>query len=257
MKHSGELILYKNFENGELFYNFTWILENYDSEFYNRSDIVELYYRCLNQLIELAVSHGFEGNLWHCFLAFIMVNNENAYSTACEMKGAVNGSINAIAAHDFAILKEMFDYNLNEVAKTLEIDDMDVLQNFKGPDDNGSVFNKRIRDCICQLAVELAGAKDTNAFQDSVTGFYARFGVGNLGLHKAFRIQNTNGVVELAPITRIAHVKLDDLVGYEIAKKKLVDNTEAFVYIRDKKYAITGMRYEKGKLVGFQMKECQ
>lgn len=229
MKHSGELILYKNFENGELFYNFTWILENYDSEFYNRSDIVELYYRCLNQLIELAVSHGFEGNLWHCFLAFIMVNNENAYSTACEMKGAVNGSINAIAAHDFAILKEMFDYNLNEVAKTLEIDDMDVLQNFKGPDDNGSVFNKRIRDCICELAVELAGAKDTNAFQDSVTGFYARFGVGNLGLHKAFRIQNTNGVVELAPITRIAHVKLDDLVGYEIAKKKLVDNTEAFV----------------------------
>ena len=229
MKHSGELILYKNFENGELFYNFTWILENYDSEFYNRSDIVELYYRCLNQLIELAVSHGFEGNLWHCFLAFIMVNNENAYSTACEMKGAVNGSINAIAAHDFAILKEMFDYNLNEVAKTLEIDDMDVLQNFKGPDDNGSVFNKRIRDCICELAVELAGAKDTNAFQDSVTGFYARFGVGNLCLHKAFRIQNTNGVVELAPITRIAHVKLDDLVGYEIAKKKLVDNTEAFV----------------------------
>ena len=229
MKHSGELILYKNFENGELFYNFTWILENYDSEFYNRSDIVELYYRCLNQLIELAVSHGFEGNLWHCFLAFVMVNNENAYSTACEMKGAVNGSINAIAAHDFAILKEMFDYNLNEVAKTLEIDDMDVLQNFKGPDDNGSVFNKRIRDCICELAVELAGAKDTNAFQDSVTGFYARFGVGNLGLHKAFRIQNTNGAVELAPITRIAHVKLDDLVGYEIAKKKLVDNTEAFV----------------------------
>ena len=204
MKHSGELILYKNFENGELFYNFTWILENYDSEFYNRSDIVELYYRCLNQLIELAVSHGFEGNLWHCFLAFIMVNNENAYSTACEMKGDT-----------LQLLKE--------------IDDMDVLQNFKGPDDNGSVFNKRIRDCICELAVELAGAKDTNAFQDSVTGFYARFGVGNLGLHKAFRIQNTNGVVELAPITRIAHVKLDDLVGYEIAKKKLVDNTEAFV----------------------------
>ena len=27
----------------------------------------------------------------------------------------------------------------------------------------------------------------------------------------------------------IAHVHLDDLVGYEIAKKKLIDNTEAFV----------------------------
>ncbi len=29
------------------------------------------------------------------------------------------------------------------------------------------------------------------------------------------------------PITNIAHVKLDDLVGYELAKQKLIDNTEA------------------------------
>ncbi len=31
------------------------------------------------------------------------------------------------------------------------------------------------------------------------------------------------------PITKIAHVRLDDLVGYESAKKKLTDNTEAFI----------------------------
>ena len=46
------------------------------------------------------------------------------------------------------------------------------------------------------------------------------FGVGKLGLHKAFRIgHDENGKVEIQPITRIAHVKIDDLVGYEIAKK--------------------------------------
>ena len=31
------------------------------------------------------------------------------------------------------------------------------------------------------------------------------------------------------PIPKIAHVRLDDLVGYEIPKRKLVENTEAFV----------------------------
>ena len=31
------------------------------------------------------------------------------------------------------------------------------------------------------------------------------------------------------PITNITHVHLDDLVGYEIAKEKLIANTEAFV----------------------------
>ena len=34
---------------------------------------------------------------------------------------------------------------------------------------------------------------------------------------------------EIVPITRVAHVKLDDLIGYELEKKKLIDNTEAFL----------------------------
>lgn len=229
MKNTKDLILYKNFENRDLFYNFTWILENYDSEFYNQSDIIALYYECLNKLMELAVSHGFEGNLWHCFLAFVLVNNENAYSTACEMKGNVSGSINAIALHDFAIIKNLFDYDLEHVAASLGVEDMEVIEHYESMDGNSIVFNKRIRDCICELAVKLQEAKNATDFKDYVTEFYARFGVGKLGLHKAFRIEHTDGRPDLDPITRIAHVKLDDLVGYEIPKKKLIDNTEAFV----------------------------
>lgn len=229
MKNTKDLILYKNFENRDLFYNFTWILENYDSEFYNQSDIIALYYECLNKLMELAVSHGFEGNLWHCFLAFVLVNNENAYSTACEMKGNVSGSINAIALHDFAIIKNLFDYDLEHVASSLGVEDMEVIEHYESMDGNSIVFNKRIRDCICELAVKLQEAKSATDFKNCVTEFYARFGVGKLGLHKAFRIEHTDGRPDLDPITRIAHVKLEDLVGYEIPKKKLIDNTEAFV----------------------------
>ena len=47
--------------------------------------------------------------------------------------------------------------------------------------------------------------------------------------HKAFRIEHTEEGARIVPITKIAHVHLDDLVGYELAKKKLIDNTEAFV----------------------------
>ena len=85
------LILYKDFEYNELFYDFTWIMENYKNEFYNKEDIQALFYECLNRLMELAVSHGFEGNLWHSFLTFLLVNNENAYSKSCEVRGEVEG----------------------------------------------------------------------------------------------------------------------------------------------------------------------
>ena len=50
------------------------------------------------------------------------------------------------------------------------------------------------------------------------------------GLNKAFRIgEKGNNEFEFLPINNMDQVTLDDLVGYEIQKKKLVDNTEAFV----------------------------
>ncbi len=66
-------------------------------------------------------------------------------------------------------------------------------------------------------------------FKEDMTSFYKDFGVGKLGLHKAFRVAHDEDGVQIVPITKIAHVHLDDLVGYELAKKKLIENTEAFV----------------------------
>lgn len=92
------------------------------------------------------------------------------------------------------------------------------------------MFNSRIRDRICNVSRTLAEASSVGEFMDDMVGFYRDFGVGKLGLHKAFRIEHgEKGEVVIAPITRIAHVKLEDLVGYEIPKQKLIENTEAFV----------------------------
>ena len=229
MKSTKNLILYKNFENGKLFYNMAWIMENYENEYYNREDIEALLYECFNQLSELAVSHGFKGNLWHNFIAFILVNNENAYSRGCEIRGGMEGSVNQIALHDFKIMKDLFDFDFTELAKDYEIDCMDALLHYESAGDSGKLFNKRIRDRICELTVKLEQAADAGDFKDAVTEFYGEFGVGKLGLHKAFRVLHKEDGAQIVPITNIAHVKLDDLVGYEIAKQKLIDNTESFV----------------------------
>ena len=49
------------------------------------------------------------------------------------------------------------------------------------------------------------------------------------GLNRAFRIRHLDNDVEFIPINNTERVMLDDLIGYEIQKKKLVDNTEAFI----------------------------
>lgn len=229
MKSTKDLILYKEFEQGQIFEKFSWIIENYDNNYYNKEDIRALWYECFHEIIELSASHGFEGNLWHCYLTYLLVNNENAYSTACEIKGNIEGSINQLALHDFTIFRDLFEFDLKRIEAVLETDCMTILAQYTRSEGTGKMFNHRIRDRICNLSRQLEEAGTVEEFKDAVTGFYKDFGVGKLGLHKAFRIEHGEKRAEIVPITNIAHVHLEDLVGYEIAKKKLIDNTEAFV----------------------------
>lgn len=223
-----ECILYRDFEQGELLEKMTMLMEDisHPKVLYGKDGE---YFACIHQLVEMAGTYGFAGNLWHDYLTYLLVNHENAFSTACEIVGPVEGTINAFAMHDFEIFKQLYDFDLKELEKIYPSVDSSLITDYQNINEGSKVFNKRIRDRICTLAQKLAKAESTEEFMDDMVQFYKEFGVGKLGLHKAFRIDGTVTPARIVPITNIAHVHLDDLVGYEIAKKKLIDNTEAFV----------------------------
>ena len=223
-----ECILYRDFEQGELLEKMTMLMEDisHPKVLYGKGGE---YFACIHQLVEMAGTYGFAGNLWHDYLTYLLVNHENAFSTACEIVGPVEGTINAFAMHDFEIFKQLYDFDLKELEKIYPSVDSSLITDYQNINEGSKFFNKRIRDRICTLAQKLAKAKSTKEFMDDMVQFYKEFGVGKLGLHKAFRIDGTVTPARIVPITNIAHVHLDDLVGYEIAKKKLLDNTEAFV----------------------------
>ena len=224
-----ELMLYKHMEHEELLRDMTFLMENCDSDYYNKEDMAGLLFECVNELLELAAGYGLEGNLWHNYLTFLLVNDENAYSTECEIVGEIEGSINTITLHDFEIFRELFAYDFTILEKALGVNCLSVLMHYENVKGHGKAFNKRIRDRICELSEKLGTCENAEEFKCTMTRFYKEFGVGKFGLHKAFRIEHTEAGADIVPITKIAHVHLDDLVGYEIAKKKLIENTEAFV----------------------------
>ena len=231
MKSAGELILYKDF-NGtdeEIFYPMASIIERSRRGGMDAKEERQKFYECFHRLLEISASHGFQGNLWHNYLTYLLISNENAYSRACEIRGNIEGSINEIALHDFEVFRYFFEFDLDELRRKLGVDCIPVLLHYERFEGNGKVFNSRIRDRICDLSVRLEQTENVSEFKDCVTEFYRDFGVGKLGLHKAFRVEHHENGAGIVPITNIAHVHLDDLVGYELAKKKLVENTEAFV----------------------------
>ena len=223
-----DLMIYREFENGDMLFDMTWLMEHYNDDYYNREDMRALLYDCMHELFTMAGNMGFYGNLWHCYLTNLLVNNENSYSLACEITGAVEGTINQAVLHDFTILKEFYDYDFTDMVESLQVDGFDLILHYQGNEES-KVYNRRIRDRICTLAVKFNEAADPSEMKDRMTEFYGEYGVGKFGLHKAFRIEHGEEGVQIKPIQNIAHVHLDDLVGYELPKQKLVDNTLAFV----------------------------
>lgn len=64
-----------------------------------------------------------------------------------------------------------------------------------------------------------------------MAAFYGEYGVGKFGLNKAFRIieKEEEHKVIIDPIINVEHIYFKDIVGYEMQKKKLIENTEAFI----------------------------
>ena len=230
MARLNECILYRDFEHGDLLAKMAEIMTLWEKDAADLQSKEGQFFECVNGLVEMAGLYGFSGNLWHCYLTFLLVNKENAFSTASEIRGAVKGSINELVLNDFEIFKELYDFDLNVLDEAFGISCCKVICDYINTGSNSKMFNSRIRDRICEMSRTLAGAETTEEFMADMVQFYKDFGVGKLGLHKAFRVgRDENDKVEIQPITRIAHVKLEDLIGYEIPKQKLIENTEAFV----------------------------
>ena len=178
----------------------------------------------------MATDYGFDKNLWHNYLTFILITNENPFSITCEKVGANDGSVNAFAKNDFQVFMNLFHYDFSKIEAQLGINCFSVISDYKAIVKKELMYNKNVSEKVQVLSEKLAAAKDVDEFFAHVTEFYRAYGVGMFGLNKAFRITGSdNGKVTFHPINNMDKVMLDDLIGYEIQKKKLVENTEAFV----------------------------
>lgn len=223
--NSSELLLYKNPENREVFDCMLRIA----SEEFEGLDVKKTAGRIVSHILEVSEKMGFNGNLWQDYLAYNLANDENSYSLSCERRGRMEGSINKAALLDMAVYRELFNTDLSGTdAKYGTF--LSMLTGFENNNEGEKYYNKRIRNRIIKLAEELSGVSDDNTFLNTVCDFYKDAGVGCIGLFKAFRVgHDDNDRPVITPVISVEHKYLKDLIGYDIQKKKITDNTEAFL----------------------------
>ena len=225
-----KLIMYGNMDQDCILYKFGDIFRRFEMQESSDAQLTQDIYTQIKRLLEVATDYGFDKNLWHNYLTFILITNENPFSITCEKVGANDGSVNAFAKNDFQVFMNLFHYDFSKIEAQLGINCFSVISDYKAIVKKELMYNKNVSEKVQVLSEKLAAAKDVDEFFAHVTEFYRAYGVGMFGLNKAFRITGSdNGKVTFHPINNMDKVMLDDLIGYEIQKKKLVENTEAFV----------------------------
>ena len=225
-----KLIMYGDIDEDCILYQMGEIFREFEEGTQSNAVLIRKVYTQIKRLLTVATDFGFDKNLWHNYLAYFLITNENPFSITCEKIGANDGSVNHFARNDFAAIKNLFEYDFSEIEKSLGIDCFTQISNYHAIEKKELIYNKNVSEKVQALSSRMEQAKDVEGFFTAVTEFYRDYGVGMFGLNKAFRIQDrTDSKLVFLPINNMDKVMLSDLVGYEIQKKKLVDNTRAFV----------------------------
>ena len=224
-----KLILYRDLGEDSILLKLAGIFEDFENGCESNARLITRIYEQMKALLDTATMYGFDKNLWHNYLTFILLTNENSFSMTSEKVGANDGTVNHFAKADFKVFKNLFDYDFSKIEDDLGIDCFTTICNYKAIGKKERMYNKNVSEKVQAVSEKIELAKDENEIFDIVTAFYKAYGVGMFGLNKAFRIKSMPDGVEFLPINNTEKVMLSDLIGYEIQKQKLIDNTEAFV----------------------------
>ena len=225
-----KLIMYGDIDENCILYQMGEIFREFEEGTQSNAVLIRKVYTQIKRLLTVATDFGFDKNLWHNYLAYFLITNENPFSITCEKIGANDGSVNHFARNDFSAIKNLCEYDFSEIEKSLGIDCFTQISNYRAIEKKELMYNKNVSEKVQALSSRMEQARDVEGFFTAVTEFYRDYGVGMFGLNKAFRIQDrTDSKLVFLPINNMDKVMLSDLVGYEIQKKKLVDNTRAFV----------------------------
>ena len=226
-----KFILYRDSLDGTILSELGRVFKDFDNKTATDDDLRTRIYAQVRRLLELATKYGFDENLWHNYLTFLIITDENPFSLTYEKAGVQEGTVNSFAINDFSVFKALFDFDFSPIEAALDINCFTVLSNYRAIAKREQIFNKNVSEKVKALSKEIEGAKDGGEVFALVFEFYKKYGVGMFGLNKAFRIETDENFtsVKFRAITNMQAVYLEDLIGYEPQKKALIDNTEAFV----------------------------
>ena len=147
-----KLIMYGDMDEDCILYQFGEIFRRFDEKTSSKPQLIKDIYTQLKRLLIVATDYGFNHNLWHNYLTFYLVTNENPFSITCEKVGANDGSVNHFAKNDFKVFWNLFHFDFSAIESELGIDCFSQLSDYKAIGKKELMYNKNVSEKIIALS---------------------------------------------------------------------------------------------------------
>lgn len=172
----------------------------------------------VDYLADFALRHHFTGNILKIYIAYVICYNENPFSISCENEGVMLGN-HKLIIDDFKEFYNIYNDDFSDVPNVGEIFDFQIIRHEE------KYYDLEVSLVVLEFNKILSKCKNAEEFYEESIKFYQKKGVGEFAFHKAFRITDEG---DLIPVKNVLKVDINDIVGYEWQKERIIKNTECF-----------------------------
>ena len=106
---TSKMLMYGDMPKDSILMELSDICTNLRDHTQSNDVLVTRIYKQIKRLLVIATEYAFDKNLWHNYLTFLLITDENPFSITCEKVGASDGSINALVKKDFQEYMYLFN----------------------------------------------------------------------------------------------------------------------------------------------------
>jgi predicted AAA+ superfamily ATPase len=178
----------------------------------------DIQHEFMTHMLRLAERYDLHDHLMQGLITYLLAMHENAFTLSLERNVTVENNLKYLVMKDLHYFFDLMHESYQELAEG----SLNLLKNYKH---SRPIINKEIYELLSDLQEKLAQSKSVEEFYEILYNHYMHYGVGKYGLNKAFRYRDD----KIVSIDHIDDHTLEQLIGYERQKKKLIANTEAFI----------------------------
>lgn len=225
-----KLMLYRNIGKDSILFRMAEIIRRLDTNQYDSDEMAGLVLDEIYRILDMAVKFEFEGDLWENYLIYLLIMTENPFTISAENSQAPQGTLRDVFLNDLKIFKRLAKYDFSKMEAQLHLNCFDMIKNYKAPAASTRGVDQGIGEHIREFREISKQCCDDVEMYEAAAAFFSCCGVGDFGMHKAFRISSSaEEEPKIIPVTSGVNVSFDDLVGYERQKLELKKNTEMFL----------------------------